>query len=292
MSTWQERVDLQTDPQVLLEHVVRYRFARPLVERSSAWVDLGCGTGLAAAAALAEHLPGRVLLVDRDVSALRAAEQRLGGTGTATAAIDLAADDGVDVLDEHVRALPRDDGVCVTCFETIEHLADFGPLVGWLAALAADRASVILSVPNDAFWSLRNPFHRTTWGDGAFEELRRLLPADVLVARQLPLHGSVLQPLGGDVEATRRLDVRIRSAAVPTHFVVAFGAGAAGLEPVARTEQLELAERRAWERQRDADLAWLRQRVQDLEYETRKLRDEAVPRRAAANSLETTEGAE
>ncbi len=282
MSSWQERVDLQTDPQVMLEHVVRYRFARPIVRRADVWIDLGCGTGLPAEEALGDCRPRRTLLVDLDRAALDAAQQRFPGEDTTTAAVDLATPDGVAVLDEHVRSLPGDGAACVTCFETVEHLADFGPLLSWLTALVSERAAtVVLSVPDDSFWALHNPYHQTMWGGGAFEEFRRLLPDGAVVAHQLALHGSALESLDGDRASARDASVPTRPDAVPTHYVAVFGGDVAALEPVLGVQQLDLVERRAWERQRDADLVWLRQRVLDLEYEEGLLRRQLDELRAA-----------
>jgi hypothetical protein len=70
--------------------------------------------------------------------------------------------------------------------------------------------TVSLSVPNDAFWSIENPFHHTMWGEGAFEELRRLLPADHVVARQFALQGSLAQ---GDGEDSSRRAVELDAGA-------------------------------------------------------------------------------
>jgi SAM-dependent methyltransferase len=266
LSGWQERVDTQTDPQVMLEHVARYRFAAPAVSGAHAWVDLGCGNGLAAEGALAGIRPASLLLVDRDADALAAAVQRFDGGGTESATADLELESDIDGLEARVRALFEGDGGCITCFEVIEHLADFGPLVGMLVRLAEEAAAtVVLSVPNDAFWSLHNPYHHTIWGDGAFEEFRGLLPKDALVAHQLELRGSVVQPREAS-EHAHDVTVAVQPDAVPTHYLVAFGGASPALKPIADVVQHDLGERRAWERQRDADLAWLRQRERDLEY--------------------------
>src|SRR5439155_4885616 len=80
-----------------------------------------------------------------------------------------------------------------TCFEVVEHLSSFLPLMEWSSMLARERgATFVLSVPNDAFWSIQNPHHLTAWGEGAFEELRQLLPADHTLLRQVALSGSAM----------------------------------------------------------------------------------------------------
>ena len=81
----------------------------------------------------------------------------------------------------------------MTCFEVVEHLSTFVPLLEWSGALARDGAATfVISVPNDAFWSIQNPHHTSSWGEGAFEELRRLLPPEQTLLRQVALTGSAL----------------------------------------------------------------------------------------------------
>ncbi len=85
------------------------------------------------------------------------------------------------------------EAAVVTCFEVIEHLASFVALLGWASALAQEHGvTFLISVPNDAFWSIQNPHHRTSWSEGAFEELRSLLPGEHTLLRQVALAGSAL----------------------------------------------------------------------------------------------------
>ena len=130
------------------------------------------------------------------------------------------------------------------------------PLVEALVELS-ERFTVLASVPNDAFWALENPYHHTRWGEGAFAELRTLLPEGHVVAHQISLHGSAAIPVdGGAVD----LDPRTRAGAdgVPTHFLVAFGPAASRIGPCSALTQTDLDERRRWERQRESDLAFFR----------------------------------
>lgn len=296
MSSWQERVDSQTDPQVLLEHVARYRLAVPLLRAAGVWVDLGCGSGLPAEVALGgQEPPPRLLLVDRDADALRVAEQRFARASVECAVADLGDERDLAQLDGRIRALAGDGDACVTCFEVVEHLDDFVPLLGMLTALVSEISmTVVLSVPNDAFWALHNPHHRTMWGGDAFEEFRSLLPGEATVVHQLAVHGSVLEPLVERAALTHSAELRVRADAIPTHYLIAFGARHASVEPVVGVEQLDLQERRAWEWQREADLAWmqvrdrqqqkdiawLRQREEDLEYKVAQLREQLEQARA------------
>src|SRR5256885_2870896 len=135
MPDWQERITVETEPALRVEHALRYRLARPLVAQARTWCDLGCGNGVAAADALGDALPERVVLVDvneavvataRDT--LRADADPLGVVADLTDAADL----------QRVRAAVTEGGGerVITCFEVIEHLETFVPLVEMLVELA------------------------------------------------------------------------------------------------------------------------------------------------------------
>lgn len=284
----QERIDIHTDPRIVREHVLRYRFALPVLRESDAWLDVGCGLGLAAAAALDSHpRPDRTLLVDRDGESLEAARVALDADTGDALEVDLASEPDVARLEKIV--LDAFDGrrACITCFEVIEHLDDFVPLIGLLRrCVEGVGATVVLSVPNDSFWPMHNPHHKTIWGGDAFEEFRTLFPEDTLVAHQFALAGSCLQPLGSShEERSHLLPVEIREGGSPTHYVIAWGPSAAALQAVAGLEQVDLDAQRAWERQRDANLEWLRQREEDLLYherEAKRLSEELEALRATS----------
>ena len=111
-----------------------------------------------------------------------------------------------------------------------------------------------LSVPNDAFWSIQNPFHHTMWGEGAFEELRRLLPEDTSWRtrsrcrarwRWSTARRRALDRRGGGGD--RRADPLPRRHRP--------GRRGAGRRRGGR--EADLVEQRRWERQRESDLAFL-----------------------------------
>lgn len=269
----EERIDTNSDPRLVLEHVARYRFAAPAVTRGDLWIDLGCGAGVAAREALAGRIPDRVVLVEKDPVALSAARDALPGSGVEALELDLASSRGLEELERHL-SLGAVPGACVTCFEVIEHLDDFSTLIAALVRLAAEHSmTVVLSVPNDSFWSMHNPHHRTMWGGEAFEEFRALLPADHLVAHQLSLGGTCIVPRTGVESASFAPGVDATTQAVPSHYIVAFGAAASTLEPVAGLVQADLDQQRAWERQREADLAYYAAEVERLQAELDDLRD-------------------
>jgi hypothetical protein len=260
MVEWQERITRDTRPSIRVEHHLRYAAAAPIVREATTWCDLGCGTGVAAADALGDAELDRVVLVDADAGALETAGRDLRPREVVRVQADLATEDGVRAAREALGAEP---GAAVTCFEVLEHLETFVPLVGALVELGEAGATVVLSVPNDAFWALENPFHHTMWGEGAFEELRRLLPADAVVARQVPLDGShlLLDGAGGPLEVPA---VPPREDAVPSHFVCAFGPAARLLAPGALAVPSDLDGQRTWERQRESNLALLEAEAVEL----------------------------
>jgi SAM-dependent methyltransferase len=253
---WEERISRDTNPAIRIEHEARYRMAVPVVHEAQVWCDLGCGNGIAAAAALGEAFDGRAVLVDVAAEALRQAEREIRAKDTVTLVADLTAEDDL----RRVRDALLEGGAgggCITCFEVVEHLTSFVPLVEMLVEMAErHRFTVALSVPNDAFWSINNPFHHTTWGEGAFEELRRLLPEDHLVAHQFALQGSLTR-LEGEHESPEMIEHEVPATATPTHLLVGMGPAAARLRGAAAVGAANLVEERRWQRQRESDLAFL-----------------------------------
>lgn len=264
MPDWQERMTRETAPALRAEEDLRYRFAGPLVLGARTWADLGCGTGAAAAEVVGGMFTGRAVLVDADEAVLEPAAAAIAAADTLTLAADLADRDAL----ARVRAALLDGPAprTVTCFEVIEQLETFVPLVELLSDLAeAGEATVLLSVPNDELWALGRG--RTTWGEGSFAELRSLLPGTAVVARQLPLQGSAVVPEGRDGEKVTVALAPRGEGAVPTHFLAAMGPQAGALGVHAAVAQTDLDAQRAWERQREVDTAY-------LEAECKRLREE------------------
>jgi 2-polyprenyl-3-methyl-5-hydroxy-6-metoxy-1,4-benzoquinol methylase len=257
MPEWQERITHETHPSIRIEHELRYAAMAPLIREASLWLDLGCGAGVAAAAALNGEGPQQAILVDASEDALREAEHAVPAGDTVTAVADLASEAGVHAVRD---ALKDARGGCATCFEVIEHLESFAGVVELLVELATERDfTVMLSVPNDAFWPIESPWHKTIWGEGSFEELRRLLPAGHVVIQQVPLQGSSLVPEG--TKPASPPVFQAREEAIPSHFLAAFGPLSAQLSPRSAVVQADLAEQRRWERQREANLATYEDRI-------------------------------
>jgi 2-polyprenyl-3-methyl-5-hydroxy-6-metoxy-1,4-benzoquinol methylase len=249
---WYERITQETPPDILAEHDLRYALVAPLIADSKLWCDLGCGNGIGAAAALAGRRPGgRVVLVDNDADAIATARGELAVPDAVSLDADLASPDGLARLREHVGG---EDGTVITCFEVIEHLESFVPLITMLTELVeGGSATAVLSVPNDAFWNMRNPYHLAKWGEGAMAELRSVLPADHVLLHQVALSGSAV--LGADAEERYDVPVQARATGEPTHFIVAMGPQAGRVQPGAQVAQVDTVAQRSWERQREAHLA-------------------------------------
>jgi NAD(P)-dependent dehydrogenase (short-subunit alcohol dehydrogenase family) len=252
MPDWYERITQETPPDILAEHDLRYALVAPLIAECKLWCDLGCGTGIGAAAALAGRRPGgRVVLVDNDADAIATARGELGVGDAVSLTADLASPDGLARVREHVAG---EEGTVITCFEVIEHLESFVPLVTMLCELVeGGGTTVVMSVPNDAFWNMRNPYHLAKWGEGAMAELRSVLPADHVVLHQVALSGSAVLP--ADAEERYEVPVQARATGEPSHFIVAMGTQAPRVQPGAQVAQVDTVAQRSWERQREAHLA-------------------------------------
>jgi SAM-dependent methyltransferase len=277
MSDWQERITRETAPAIRGEHELRYRLVAPLIAKSAVWADLGCGTGLAAHAALTaqgDARPANVVLVDLELNAVAGAAGELGVAETTQIAGDLS---DPAVLDEIGAALfAREGERVVSCFEVVEHLPSFVPLLEWSSALAREGAATFaISVPNDAFWSIDNPFHMSTWSEGAFEELHRLLPTEHTLLRQVALSGSALCAWEGTTRERHELAVQVGSeGTVATHFIAAFGPRHTELRTGALASPTDMLEQRRWERQRESNAALAERLAEERREEIFKLRGE------------------
>ncbi|HEV2062443.1 MAG TPA: methyltransferase domain-containing protein [Solirubrobacteraceae bacterium] len=273
MPDWQERITRETAPAVRVEHDIRYRLAEPLILGARTWADLGCGNGVAAADVVGGTYRARAVFVDVQQEAVDAAVSAVGAAEPVGLAADLTERDDLARVREAV--LEGTGPRAITCFEVIEHLRTFVPLVEMLSELAeGGEATVLLSVPNDDFWALENPYHESMWGEGSFAELRSLLPGGTVVARQLALQGSAVVPEGrdgGQVDVSLRADAE---GAVATHFLAAMGPQADLLGVHAAAAQTDLEEKRRWERQREADLAYFQAAAKRLQAQNDEFRAE------------------
>lgn len=275
MSDWQERITHETAPAIRAEHALRYRIAAPLILAAGTWADLGCGNGVAASAALGQERPSHSVLVDVDERAVSHAATELGLPDARQLAGDLTDPTVLERIGDALQELPGDP--VVTCFEVVEHLSTFLPLLEWSRAMTAERrCTFLISVPNDAFWSMRNPHHLTSWGEGAFEELRRLLPAEQTLLRQVALSGSAL--LDWDAAASRHsLEIQVGGdGTVATHFVAVFGPRHLEVSRSAEVVQADMLAQRRWERERESELARAQRAHQLVAEQQEELRERTV----------------
>lgn len=274
MSDWQERITRETAPAIRGEHELRYRLLAPLVARSAVWADLGCGTGLAAAAAFGDARPPRAVLVDLQADAVAGAAAELAIAQTSQIAGDLSDPAVLARVGEALLAVEGER--VVSCFEVVEHLPSFVALLEWSGALAReDKATFAISVPNDAFWSIENPYHTSTWSEGAFEELRRLLPPEHTLLRQVALSGSALCAWEGTAHEAHNLEVEAGGeGSVASHFIAAFGPRHAELWRGALASQTDMLGQRRWERQRESNAALAERLAQERREEIFRLRGE------------------
>ena len=257
-------------PSVRIEHELRYQAAAPLITAAGVWCDLGCGSGAAAAAVL-DGTAGTAILVDRDEELTASAASRIPASTVVALQADLTTAEGLDRV--RTALLAEEGERVVTCFETLEHLESFAGLVELLTELAERHATtVVLSVPDDEVGDGGRPTG-SVWGRGAFEELRRALPAPVVLARQATHSGSVVAPHERDGDApaalllSATLDERAR-----THVLAAFGPGADRLAAVAAVTAVDAVAERDALRRREAHLAHDALELRDLRAEVEDLR--------------------
>lgn len=123
-----------TSERIEADHFQRYRFAASFV-RERRVLDIACGAGYGSSllgGAGAAHVDG----VDVSDEAIEHARSRYAASTVAFAPGDICA----------FRTANRYD--VITCFETIEHVADFEGALGNLHALLQPRGLLLISSPN------------------------------------------------------------------------------------------------------------------------------------------------
>jgi hypothetical protein len=211
MPTWIQRIRQDSEPALRAERDLRYRYAAPAIAGAKVWCDLRLD---GSPPDPPEGFAGELLVLDPS----------------------------------DLQQLKGKKDVVVTCFDVIERLESFAPLVEALESLKG--ATVLLSVPNDVTGT-------SAWSEGSFAELRSLLPDGHAVASQAALTGSVI---GRENEHA------------PSHFIATWGGGA--LEEVREVVELDLNEQRDWVRRQAADLEFYKAAYEQLKGE----REQPAPR--------------
>lgn len=266
MPTWEARVSRGTAPADRVDAELRYALAAPLVGAAALWVDLGCGTGVAAGAAFAGLGGGggaaaRAVLVDNSAEALREAEREVGLEVVAAVEADLATAAGAGAARSAIEGAGVSGPRVVTCFDVLHQLADFTALVDLLVALGADGdTTVLIAVPDDAAGALDDPHRASAWSAGAAEELRRVLPAGAVALRQVPVRAAAIVPEGAAASVALG-EVVVSAEDAPSHHLLAFGPGAASVAPAGRARPADLDAERGDALRRASDLAYLEARL-------------------------------
>ena len=281
---WQERISRETNAAIRIEHETALFDGRGSAIRAAPlWCDLGCGNGIAAAEAAGGPFAGRAVLVDLAEDALRQAEREFEAESVTTHGGRSGSEEDLGrVRDALLEGDP--EGGCITCFEVVEHLANFVPLIELLVGLAEKHGfTAATQRPERCLLVDREPVPPRRCGARApSRSCDGLLPEDHVVAHQLALQGSLTRVDGADRGAPC-VELEASAGAVPTHFLVALRPGRSGCSPERRgVAQADLVEQRRWERQRESDLAYLK----SLEAELRDSRTyihelEGQPRLAA-----------
>jgi len=159
------------------------------------------------------------------------------------AGADLATAAGVAALADALA-----DATVITAFDLLDALDDIAPLVDWLVSRHTS-ATVVLS---------------TAGSPNQVEELRRLVPSEVVVARQVPIRAAAIVHAAADAAPPLGAPA-IDPAAPAAHHLLAFGPDASRLAPVSAARAADLSAEQAAARRRDADLAYLEARVAQLE---------------------------
>src|SRR4051794_2145721 len=171
MADRHERITSTAEAATRAERELRYSLAAPLIAGAALWCDLGGPGAAAAAGALASGAtPIHNVLVGSDPGDAEQAQRELRLTASSALTADLGDADDLERLRAELLEHAGDGVRCITCFEVLQHLSDFAPLVALLSELAEVHGfTVLVSVPNDAFWPRSES--ASSWGEGAFEEL-------------------------------------------------------------------------------------------------------------------------
>jgi SAM-dependent methyltransferase len=150
------------DPNLLNEHVARYRFAARFAA-GAVVLDAGCGSGYGSADLGGMGRAARVVGIDVSAEAVRHAASTFGGPG-------------ICFLEAACETLPFADDAfdLVVAFEVIEHLEKWQDLLDQARRVLRPGGLLIVSTPNKAYYAETraaagpNPFHVHEFERGEF----------------------------------------------------------------------------------------------------------------------------
>jgi SAM-dependent methyltransferase len=273
---FEERVDpTQSGVNLLAEHLVRYEFVSQMTAGSGSpvYVDLGCGNGFGLK--ILQWRAPRSILFGCDMSdeALAGAQSYLGNSSAVRLLqMDLTRTENYSVFEEALKAHEADPRVIV-CFEIVEHLGDFKSLITFVDEQVKHGAEAFLSVPNDAFWGVRNPFHKNMFGEQAVLELMQLFDNIPRLYEQYPIQGATILPRGIDEIAEDQIAGKLlpeflerrQKVSVPSHFILHLGGCAREPDTFsARFVLVDSSAERQWVAQREADMLYYKKEASRL----------------------------
>jgi 2-polyprenyl-3-methyl-5-hydroxy-6-metoxy-1,4-benzoquinol methylase len=145
----------QREELVYAEHLARYQLAAQFAAGRRV-LDAGCGEGFGTAV-LQSAGASTVVGVDIDRASVKHASQRYG----------------LDFVEADLGALPYEEESfdLVTCFETIEHVADGSRALSELRRVLAVDGLLLVSTPNVTEYLVENEFHEREYEPAEFDLL-------------------------------------------------------------------------------------------------------------------------
>ena len=258
MPDWQERITRETPPQIRLEHVVRYAAAVPLI-----------AARLVVRPRLRDGPRGRGGGRRAEARALRRRRRRRWRSEAAARFPDAEATTSRSTSRATTACRPcaicsrTGDGPCITCFELIEHLDDFGPLCASSSSAPSGSDGRAQRAERLAQRS-RESVPRGDVGRGLARGAAPLLPASTRAraGRDRRLCAP-RQPTTAPRDVT--VDVRLEPVAGPSHMLRRVRPACRRGRAPRRAKVVDADEHALWERQREAELAFFEARLALLE---------------------------
>jgi len=214
----------KTPPLLVLEHVIRYRFAARFVDGARV-LDVACGTGYGSSilAKKAKLVTG----IDNSPETIRYARQNY-------------SDPNLNYLIADCRLLPLPSGSfdVAVMFEVIEHIAEQEQCLAEIRRVLDPKGILIISTPNilrpTKVVEEDNPFHSKELTEGEFFDLLRPHFPQVQLLYQHELSASAIQNSSGPTPGFAEIVEDSTNAAGVKYFIAVCGAQPVQV-PITRT---------------------------------------------------------